>query len=102
MSNGINPSSILNNLSSYSPDQKKELLKLLDEYDKAKRREGAKLDFLDFVKEVWPAFINGEHHRIMADAFKDVIDGKLKRLIINMPPQPIPTNLRIFVTTLLS
>ena len=87
MSTPLDPSSILNNLSNYSADQKKELIKLLDEYDKAKRRSSAKLDFLDFVKEVWPAFINGEHHRIMADAFKDVLDGKLKRLIINMPPR---------------
>jgi predicted phage terminase large subunit-like protein len=36
---------------------------------------------------MWPAFIEGEHHKIMADAFERVANGELKRLIINMPPR---------------
>jgi predicted phage terminase large subunit-like protein len=36
---------------------------------------------------VWPQFIAGEHHRIMANAFERIIQGKLKRLIISMPPR---------------
>ncbi len=87
MSLPIDTNSILQNLDKYSPQQKKELLDLLSEYEEAKTKEEAKENYLSFVKQVWPAFINGEHHQIMADAFKDVVDGKLKRLIINMPPR---------------
>ena len=29
-------------------------------------------DFIHFVRQVWPAFIEGHHHRLMADAFKKV------------------------------
>jgi predicted phage terminase large subunit-like protein len=36
---------------------------------------------------VWPTFISGRHHKIMADAFERVASGELKRLIINMPPR---------------
>ena len=44
-------------------------------------------DFIHFVKQVWPAFIEGHHHRLMADAFKKVAQGGSKRLIVNMPPR---------------
>ena len=43
--------------------------------------------FLPFVKEMWSAFIEGHHHKIMADAFERVANGSLKRLIVNMPPR---------------
>ena len=40
-----------------------------------------------FVKHVWPAFIEGRHHKIMAEAFERIARGELKRLIVNMPPR---------------
>ena len=47
----------------------------------------AKNDFLHFVKMVWPDFIDGYHHRIMAKKFEEIAQGKTKRLIVNMPPR---------------
>ena len=47
----------------------------------------AKNDFLSFVKCVWPDFIEGSHHRHIAQKFNDLSTGKLKRLIVNMPPR---------------
>jgi hypothetical protein len=44
-------------------------------------------DFLSFVRYVWPEAILGAHHEKMANAFNRVVDGSLKRLIINMPPR---------------
>ena len=35
-----------------------------------KNRRKSEEDFIHFVKQVWPAFIEGSHHRVMADAFK--------------------------------
>ena len=46
-----------------------------------------KHSFLFFVQQMWPVFISGRHHLIMADAFERVARGELKRLIINMPPR---------------
>jgi predicted phage terminase large subunit-like protein len=43
--------------------------------------------FMGFVNKVWPEFISGRHHKIMAKAFERVANGECKRLIINMPPR---------------
>lgn len=51
------------------------------------RVASAQTKFIPFVKACWPGFIEGNHHKIMADAFERVASGKLKRLIINMPPR---------------
>jgi predicted phage terminase large subunit-like protein len=47
----------------------------------------AKNDFLSFVKCMWPDFIEGSHHRLVAEKFNKLSTGELKRLIINMPPR---------------
>ena len=47
----------------------------------------AKSDFLSFVKCVWPEFIEGAHHRHVAEKFNKLATGEIKRLIINMPPR---------------
>jgi predicted phage terminase large subunit-like protein len=36
---------------------------------------------------MWPGFIDGRHHKVMAKKFQEIAEGKLKRLIINMPPR---------------
>tara|TARA_R100001594_G_scaffold1578_9_gene6820 strand:+ start:623 stop:2323 length:1701 start_codon:yes stop_codon:yes gene_type:complete len=46
-----------------------------------------KNDFLSFVKYVWPEFIQGSHHERINKKFNDLAQGKIKRLIINMPPR---------------
>ena len=43
--------------------------------------------FIPFVKHVWPEFIEGDHHRKIAKKFEDIATGKIKRLIVNMPPR---------------
>ena len=48
---------------------------------------GARDGFLDFVRLVWPGFIAGRHHRIVAEKLEAVARGEIKRLIINMPPR---------------
>lgn len=63
------------------------MLDLILELEEAKEKEASRSDFLSFVRKMWPAFIGGRHHEIMADAFERVANGELKRLIINMPPR---------------
>lgn len=66
-----------------SPADRKKILMLL-EHDRVQR---CRDDFLAYVGQVWPIFISGKHHKIMADSFERVAKGELKRLIINMPPR---------------
>jgi predicted phage terminase large subunit-like protein len=47
----------------------------------------AKNDFLSFVKCMWPDFVEGSHHRHIADKFNKLATGEIKRLIVNMPPR---------------
>jgi predicted phage terminase large subunit-like protein len=54
---------------------------------KRDKQERCRQNFLPFVREMWPPFIAGKHHQIMAEAFERVARGDLKRLIINMPPR---------------
>jgi len=56
-------------------------------YISSMKREKAQTNFMAFVQEMWPGFINGAHHKVMAQKFEDIANGKLKRLIINMPPR---------------
>jgi len=47
----------------------------------------AKDDFMSFTKAVWPEFIEGAHHRVIAQKFNDLATKKINRLIVNMPPR---------------
>lgn len=47
----------------------------------------ARKGFLPFVRRVWPGYIHGRHHDVMAEAFERIERGELKRCIINMPPR---------------
>jgi predicted phage terminase large subunit-like protein len=67
--------------------QQKELLDLVQKLDAAKTKAQARVNFMPFVHYMWPTFIDGKHHKIMADLFDDVVSGKKKRVIINMPPR---------------
>jgi len=63
------------------------LLAEVEEYRRALDRETAQASFMSYIKMMWPGFVGGRHHAIMAKKFEDIASGKLKRLIINMPPR---------------
>lgn len=69
------------------PDTRKEYLKTMLLLEEKKKEQNIRDDFLTFVKHLWPDFIEGEHHKIMAEKFNQVANGDLKRLIINMAPR---------------
>jgi len=66
-----------------SPENRAKIQMLLE----MDRIERSKESFVYFASQMWPVFISGAHHKIMADAFERVAKGELKRLIINMPPR---------------
>jgi predicted phage terminase large subunit-like protein len=67
--------------------EKRSLLLDLERLEEIKRRERCRDEFIPFVQRMWPGFISGRHHKIMARAFEKVAAGITKRLIINMPPR---------------
>ena len=70
------------------PEQEQaKLLEDLQLLENLKTKETAQTKFMSFVRLVWPAFISGKHHSVMANAFERVANGQAKRLIVNMPPR---------------
>jgi predicted phage terminase large subunit-like protein len=87
MFEGVSLKDIPNILPLLSLQEQERLLAELNHLEKLKHRKLSQTRFIEFVKAMWPSFISGRHHKIMADAFERVARGELKRLIINMPPR---------------
>ena len=75
---------VINNL---PPDIKKEFMKVALKLSEKKKQSAAHDDFLTFAKHVWPEFIEGKHHKKIAEKFNRLAKGECKRIIINMPPR---------------
>ena len=86
ISSKIDPD-LLKNIVHLPEAEQRHVLKLLGQLEKTESKEQAREGFMPFIKKVWPAFIEGRHHKIMAESFERVVNGDLKRLIINMPPR---------------
>lgn len=84
---GISYDELMNKIPSLESEEREMVLNLLKKFASVQDRNAKQTSFLKFVKEVWPAFIEGAHHKKMAEAFERVASGELKRLIINMPPR---------------
>jgi hypothetical protein len=71
-----------------SPDEVADRqLKLQLRLAQLERIEAYQNNFMTFVRAMWPEFIAGKHHRLIAEKLEAVANGKLKRLIVNMPPR---------------
>ena len=75
------------NISKLPADVRRTFRQLQVLHAEKKIQNKAKTDFLSFVKCMWPDFIEGSHHRHVAEKFNKLARGELKRLIINMPPR---------------
>jgi predicted phage terminase large subunit-like protein len=78
-------------------EQKEELLTLLEEKIKRLEVAAAQTSLIEFAKKVYPNYSVGGHHKIMAKIFKDVLDGKKKRVIINVAPRHGKSELTSFL-----
>jgi predicted phage terminase large subunit-like protein len=67
--------------------EQREILKLIEEYQEAQAIEAARTDFMAFVRYIWPEFIEGPHHKIVADILNKIQRGELNRAITNMAPR---------------
>ena len=69
------------------PEVQERVYEDLTDLNRAKKREEAQVNFMKYVKAMWPGFVHGRHHALMAKKFEAIANGTLKRLIINMPPR---------------
>ena len=74
-------------ISKLPADVRKTFRKLQVMHAEKKIQNKAKNDFLSFVKCVWPEFVEGSHHRHIAEKFNKLATGEINRLIVNMPPR---------------
>lgn len=70
-----------------SEQDQNEALALLSRYDQMEKQDKCQGDFIEFVKHMWPECILGRHHKIIGDKFNKIAQGKLKRLIVCLPPR---------------
>ena len=75
------------NISKLPADVRKTYKRYQVMHAEKKIQNKAKNDFLSFVKCVWPDFIEGAHHRHVAEKFNKIANGEITRLIVNMPPR---------------
>jgi predicted phage terminase large subunit-like protein len=74
-------------LDSVPEEALREILSLKQAQVRLSVREEAKEKFMPFVHHVYDGFIEGRHHRVIAEKLELIAQGKLKRLIVNMPPR---------------
>jgi len=88
----------LEDLDKLPADVRDKAIKLLNGIAEEDKKEKAQKNFLNFTKHIWPEFIEGEHHKIIASKFDKLAKGEIKRLIVNMPPRHTKSE---FASTLL-
>jgi|TARA_R100001530_G_scaffold122157_2_gene89711 predicted phage terminase large subunit-like protein len=71
-----------------SQSEKDEAISLLNRYEQIDNQQKCHKDFLSFVQHMWgDTFVLGRHHKIIANKFNRISKGKLKRLIVCLPPR---------------
>jgi predicted phage terminase large subunit-like protein len=68
-------------------NEQQKLLEQVSIYKAAIDRERAQQNFMAYVKMMWPGFVGGRHHALVAKKFEGIANGTIKRLIINMAPR---------------
>jgi predicted phage terminase large subunit-like protein len=74
-------------LATLPENEQQKLLEQMSLYKAALDREKAEKSFMAYVKMMWPGFVGGRHHALVAKKFEGIADGSIKRLIINMAPR---------------
>ncbi len=70
-----------------SVEEKMELFEDLELRESRARLQAAKTNMLGFAQAVYPGFKIDPHHKKLAKIFTDVVEGRKKRVIINIAPR---------------
>jgi len=81
----------LNDIAKLSPNDQREILRMLEEAQQKRELENAKNTFLGYARYMFPQyvskFVEGRHHREMAKIYDAINRGELKRVIISLAPR---------------
>ena len=70
-----------------SQQDQAEAVALLNRFEQLKKQDSCQKDFITYLKHMWPEFVEGRHHKIIGEKFNRIAQGKLKRLIVCLPPR---------------
>ena len=59
------------------PDVKRELALVMAKWKEKKKESQIRSDFMSFVKHVWPEFVEGKHHKVIAEKFNQIAEKKI-------------------------
>lgn len=62
------------------PNEYEQFMSQVMDYRAAVEREQAQSSFMSYVKMMWPGFVHGRHHALMAKTFEDIAAAPSKRL----------------------
>ena len=65
------------------PAEYEKLLEQVEEYRRALERERAQVGFMEYVKLMWPGFVGGRHHALMAKKFEAIAEGKNTQRLVD-------------------
>lgn len=80
-----------------SPERQAEVSEMIAQMVSAKETLVCQDDFLAFVRKMWPGFVPGAHHKIIANAFERIARGELKRVCISLPPRSTKSELSSYL-----
>lgn len=81
------PETIKALLAKMDTDKQRRFASLTAKLAELKRRDECRLDFMQFVRTMWPDFHGGRHFDVLADAFHRIDKGEPVRLIVNIAPR---------------
>lgn len=79
------------------PDKQAEAMEMVAHLIEGKKTLECRDEFLPFVQKMWPAFVGGNHHRQLAQAFEAIARGELKRVCISLPPRSTKSEFASFL-----
>ena len=77
----------LSNIGLLPKGEQIEFLEALKAYEEQTQLQERQDKFLPFIKQVYPGYIVGPHHRRLAQIFEDIANGVKKRVIVNIAPR---------------
>ena len=77
MQNFLSLEEIVKRIEKLPPDLRRNAKKKLLKLSRTKTVNEIRNDFLTFVKHMWPDFIEGSHHKIIAKKFNQLESGEI-------------------------
>lgn len=78
---------VLPNIGQLPESKQIEILRAVKRLEHLEMVEAARENFLSFFRAMNPRYVIGSHHKIISDEFDLIVEGKLDRITISLPPR---------------